>query len=95
MSNLQCKKKLEKIIFFNYCPLQIWTLTICNQDISKTIKARIFKHGLLIQDDGRNLKKLFYFIEVIAFREKHFVGGNSVSFTPIFRYAIVDTLLVT
>ena len=53
MSNLQCKKKkIEQILFFNYCPLQIWTLTICNQDISKTIKARIFKHGLLIQDDG-------------------------------------------
>ena len=46
--------KFEKkvIIFFsNYLPLQIWTLKICNYDISKTITASSFKLGQLIEDD--------------------------------------------
>ena len=45
---------LEKVISFfsNYLPLQIWTLKICNHDISKTITARSFKLGQLIEDDG-------------------------------------------
>ena len=42
----------EKVIFFfNYLPLQIWTLKICNHDIPKTIAARSFKLGQLIEDD--------------------------------------------
>ena len=43
----------EKIILFfsNYLPLQIWTLKICNHDISKTITARSFKYGQPIEDD--------------------------------------------
>ena len=46
------KNKKKVIIFFsNYLPLQIWTLKICNYDISKTITARSFKLGQLIEDD--------------------------------------------
>ena len=43
----------EKVIIFfsNYLPLQIWTLKICNRDISKTITARSFKLGQLVEDD--------------------------------------------
>ena len=46
--------KLSKkvILFFSkYLPLQIWTLKICNYHISKTIAARSFKLGQLIEDD--------------------------------------------
>ena len=38
-------------ILSNYLPLQIWTLKICIYDISKTITARSFKLGQLIEDD--------------------------------------------
>ena len=43
----------EKVIllFSNYLPLPIWTLKICYHDISKTITARSFKLGKLIEDD--------------------------------------------
>ena len=43
----------EKVILFfsNYLTLQIWTLKICNHDISKTITARSFKLGQLIEND--------------------------------------------
>ena len=42
----------KKVCFFsNYLPLQIWTLKTCNHDISKTITARSFKLGQLIEDD--------------------------------------------
>ena len=46
-------KILKKVIlfFWNYLPLQIWTLKIFNHDISKTITARVFKLGQLIEDD--------------------------------------------
>ena len=46
-------KILKKGILFswNYLPLQILTLKICNHDILKTITARNFKLGLLIEDD--------------------------------------------
>ena len=46
-------ENLNKVILFfsNYLPLQIWTLKICNHDISKTIIARSFKHGQLVEDD--------------------------------------------
>ena len=46
-------KIIEKVILFfsNYLPLQIWTLKICIHDISKTIIARSFKLGQLIEDD--------------------------------------------
>ena len=37
--------------FSSYCPLQMWTLKMCNQDISKIIIARRFKIGYLIQGD--------------------------------------------
>ena len=47
---MKIKKKV--ILFFSsYLPLQIWTLKICNHEISKTITARSFKLGLLIKDD--------------------------------------------
>ena len=39
------------IFFSNYCRLQIWTLKICNQDILKSIIARSFELGQLIEDD--------------------------------------------
>ena len=43
----------KKVILFllNYLPLQIWTLKICNHDISKIITASNFKLGQLIEDD--------------------------------------------
>ena len=43
----------EKVILFfsNYLPLQIWTLKICNHDISKTITAMSFKLGQLIENE--------------------------------------------
>ena len=40
------------ILFFSdYLHLQIWTLIICIHDISKTVTARSFKLGQLIEDD--------------------------------------------
>ena len=46
------KIKKNVILFSsNYLPLQIWTLKICNHYISKTITARNFKLGQLIEDD--------------------------------------------
>ena len=46
-------EKIKKVvlIFLYYLPLQIWTLKICNHNISKTITARSFKLGQLIEDD--------------------------------------------
>ena len=46
-------KILKKVVLFfsNNLPLQIWTLKICNHDISKTITARGFKLGQQIEDD--------------------------------------------
>ena len=46
-------ENLKKVILFflNYLALQIWTLKICIYDISKTVTARSFKHGKLIEDD--------------------------------------------
>ena len=43
----------EKVILFfsNYLPLQILTLKISIHDISKTITARSFNLGQLIEDD--------------------------------------------
>ena len=38
-------------IFSSYCPLQIWALETCNQDIYKIIIASSFKHGQLVDDD--------------------------------------------
>ena len=47
---MKIRKKV--ILFFsNNPPLQIWTLKICNHDISQTITARSFKLGQLIEDD--------------------------------------------
>ena len=46
------KIKEKVIVFFsNYLPLKIWTLKICNHDIAKTLTARSFKLGQLIEDD--------------------------------------------
>ena len=47
---MKIKKKVI-IFFFNYFPLQILTLKICIHDISKTLTARSFKLGQLIEDD--------------------------------------------
>ena len=44
-------KKKSYLFFSNSLPLQIWTLKICNHDISKTITATSFKLGQLIEDD--------------------------------------------
>ena len=43
--------KKSYFIFLNYLPLQIWTLKFCYYDILKTITARSFKLGQLIEDD--------------------------------------------
>ena len=45
----------KKVILFfsNYLPLQILTLKICIHNISKTITARSFKLGLLIEDNEK------------------------------------------
>ena len=45
------KIKKNILFFSNYLPLQIWTLKICNHDISKSVEARSFKLGQLIEDD--------------------------------------------
>ena len=46
-------ENLKKVILFvsNYLPLQIWTFKNCNHDILKTITARSFNLGQLIEDD--------------------------------------------
>ena len=46
-------KILKKVFYFfsNYLPLQVWTYKICIHDISKTITAKSFKLGQLIEDD--------------------------------------------
>ena len=44
-------ENLKKLFFFNYLPLQNLTLKIFNHDISKTLIARSFKLGQLIEDD--------------------------------------------
>ena len=45
-------KILKKLLVFsNYVPSQIRTLKICNHDILKSITARSFKLGQLIEDD--------------------------------------------
>ena len=46
-------ENLKKVILFfsNYLPLRIWTLKIRIHDISKSITARRFKLGELIEDD--------------------------------------------
>ena len=47
---MKIKKKV--ILFFStYLPLQIWTLKNCVHDILKSITARSFKLGELIEDD--------------------------------------------
>ena len=46
-------KKKSCCFFSNYLPLQFWTLNICNHDISKTITARSFKLGQLIEGDEK------------------------------------------
>ena len=43
--------KKSYYIFSNNLPLQICTLKIDNHDISKTITARSFQLGQLIEDD--------------------------------------------
>ena len=46
------KIRKKNIVFFsNYLPLQIRTLKICNHDVLKSITARSFKLGQLIEDD--------------------------------------------
>ena len=35
----------------SYCPLQIWALKTCNQDILKIIIASSFKHAQLTEDN--------------------------------------------
>ena len=47
---MKIKKKVI-LFFLNYLPLQIRTLKIFNHDISKSITARSFKLGQLIEDD--------------------------------------------
>ena len=52
MSRLICENLKKVILFFsNDLPLQIWTVKIGIHDISKTITARSFKLGQVIEDD--------------------------------------------
>ena len=52
MSRLIGEILKKKNIFFNYLPLhKFLTLKICNHNISKSITARSFKLGQLIEDD--------------------------------------------
>ena len=37
--------------FLSYCPLRIWALETCTQDISKIIITSSFKRGQLVEDD--------------------------------------------
>ena len=46
-------ENIKNIFFSNYLPLQILTLKICINDISKTITARSFNLGQLIEDDEK------------------------------------------
>ena len=70
-------QKSYSIFLSNYLPLQIWTLTICNHDISKIITARSFKPGQLIEDDERllceKLRKIYFiFLELSPFEDLDF-----------------------
>ena len=52
MSRSICENLKQLFFFFsNHLPLQNLTLKISNRDISKTIIARSFKLGQLIEDD--------------------------------------------
>ena len=53
--NRSIGKNLKKVIIFfsSYLPLKIWTLKMCNLEISKTITARSFNLGQLIEDDKK------------------------------------------
>ena len=44
-------KKKSSFIFSSYCPLQIWALKTCHQDIWKIIIGSSFKYGQVIEDD--------------------------------------------
>ena len=43
--------KKSYLFYSSYCPLQIWSLKTCSQDISKIIIASSFKLGQLIDDE--------------------------------------------
>ena len=53
MMNRLIGENLRKsyFIYFELSPLQIWTLKLCNHDISNSITARSFKLGQLIEED--------------------------------------------
>ena len=77
MSRLICENLKKSIFFSNNLPLQIWTLKICIHDISKTITARSFKFGQLIEDDEyincRKIKKSYFiFFELSPFEDLDF-----------------------
>ena len=69
-------KEKVTLFFSNYLPLQIWTLKICIHDISKTITARSFQLGQLIEDDKQinwlKFKKSFFFFELSLFEDLDF-----------------------
>ena len=66
--------KKSYFIFSNYLPLQIWTLKICIHDISRTITARSFKLGQLIEVDQlvKPKKSYFIFFELSPFGDLDF-----------------------
>ena len=69
--------KKSYFIFFNYLPLQIWTLKICNHDISKTITDRSSKLCQLIEDDEKInswkfKKSYFIFFKLSPFADLDF-----------------------
>ena len=74
MTSRLLDENLRKSYFFkNYLPLQIWTLKSCNHGISKSITARSFNLGQLIEDDEEitlcNFFKKSFFFELSPFED--------------------------
>ena len=72
---MKIRKKVISF-FLNYLPLQIWTMKICNHDISKTITARSFKLGQLIEEVDQLVKikekVILIFFELSLFADLDF-----------------------
>ena len=75
---------------FSYCPLQIWALKTCNQDISEIIIASSFKQGQLVEDD----ESITRWKKVILFLVMSFVNldiENFIKYTCISKHFIASS----
>ena len=54
-------------LVLSYCPLQIWALKTCNQDILKIIIASSFKQKMISRLSGEHCLFFFYFFELLPF----------------------------